>query len=87
MFVFVYGTLKRGLRLHHYMDDCRFIGEGTLNGYTIHQVKGCWYPGIKKGDGFVKGEVFGLDEQKLKTLDGVEGLGFLILIVWLYPSG
>jgi gamma-glutamylcyclotransferase (GGCT)/AIG2-like uncharacterized protein YtfP len=76
--VFVYGSLKRGFRLFdHHLADCRFVGEATLPGYTIHKVEGAWYPGVQEGDGIVKGEVFEVDSDKLANLDVVEAEGKL----------
>jgi len=77
-YVFVYGSLKRGFRLFPpHLADSEFIGAGTLNGYTLHEVQGAWYPGITDGVGFVKGEVFRVDEGKVHQLDGVEVEGSL----------
>ena len=77
-YVFVYGSLKRGYRLFsQYMEETAFIGKAVLEGYTLHRVKGAWYPGIRKGDGNVKGEVFKIGPEDLKQLDLVEGEGQL----------
>ena len=77
-FVFVYGSLKRGYRLFsQYLEETAFIGKATLEGYTLHKVDNAWYPGIKKGAGKVKGEVFKIGPDNLKQLDLVEGEGQL----------
>ena len=76
--VFVYGSLKRGYRLYsQYLEECEFVGEATLKGYTLHKVEGAWYPGIQEGGGKVLGEVFRIGEDNLRQLDLVEGEGQL----------
>lgn len=77
--VFVYGTLKRGGRLHGYMRGFDFVGESTVPGKLLN----CgWYPGLVEGDDgeVVHGELFrvraGEDvEVLLRRLDTVEGFG------------
>lgn len=77
-YVFVYGSLKRGYRLFsQYLAGSEFVGEAALEGYTIHQVEGAWYPGIQEGEGQVQGEVFKVGPETLRQLDLVEGEGQL----------
>ncbi len=76
MFVFVYGSLKRGKKLSHYMKRAIFIGNGkTLHKYPLVISKKGWYPYLidKKGVGnFVDGEVYKIDFRLLRVLDRVE---------------
>lgn len=72
--VFVYGTLKRGYRLHQYMEGARFLGEARLQGYRMHRVS--WYPAIRPDAGYtVYGELFEIDDAILAILDEVEDRG------------
>jgi len=73
--VFVYGTLKKGFRLHSYLNNAKFLGEGFVKGYDMYLVD--WYPAIVKGKGVVYGEIYGVDEETLEILDKVEDEGFL----------
>ncbi|MEQ8353262.1 MAG: gamma-glutamylcyclotransferase family protein [Leptospiraceae bacterium] len=74
--VFVYGTLKRGFRLHHYMKGCDFLGEGFLDGYRLHRIT--WYPAIRPApESRVFGELFQVAEKHLDILDEVEDRGIL----------
>jgi gamma-glutamylcyclotransferase (GGCT)/AIG2-like uncharacterized protein YtfP len=81
--VFVYGTLKRGGRLHGCMDmegpkggTTRFIDEYTLGDVEMYNLG--WYPGIKqRAGGKVHGELYSVTEDVLKRLDRVEGAPFL----------
>ncbi|WP_457636233.1 gamma-glutamylcyclotransferase family protein [Persephonella sp.] len=73
--VFVYGTLKRGRDLHHYLQKSRFLGEGFIEGYEMYLVS--WYPTVVKGSGKVYGEVYSVDLETLKVLDRVEDEGRL----------
>ncbi|HEX2855471.1 MAG TPA: gamma-glutamylcyclotransferase family protein [Opitutaceae bacterium] len=74
--MFVYGTLKRGGSNHHYLAGQKFIGEArTAPGFRLYDLGG--YPGMiprpddREG---VTGEVWSVDADALKHLDGLEGL-------------
>jgi gamma-glutamylcyclotransferase (GGCT)/AIG2-like uncharacterized protein YtfP len=74
MRVAVYGTLKRGGRLHGNMEaiKAKFIEEVDLKGFEMYHLGG--YPAIiEKKDGVIKAEVFEIDEIGLSRLDRVEG--------------
>ncbi len=73
-YVFVYGTLKRGKRAHSLLSWAKFVGEGTVSGYEMYIVRD--YPGIVRGEGKVRGEVYEVDEETLKKLDEYEGVPF-----------
>ncbi len=73
--VFVYGTLKKGFNLHHYLEDAKFLGDGFIEGYEMYKIS--WYPAVVKGEGKVFGEVYDVDEETLKILDVVEDEGVL----------
>ncbi len=73
--VFVYGTLKKGFRLHKYLKNAKFLGEGFIQGYDMYLVS--WYPAVVKGKGIVYGEIYEVDEETLKILDKVEDEGVL----------
>ena len=75
--VFVYGTLKRGGGLHHYLSGAEFVGAGFLAGFDMFNLG--WFPGIVKRSESqdhelnpVMGEVFLVDDETLKLLDEVE---------------
>lgn len=57
--LFVYGTLMRGLPLHHLIADrCEFVGAGTVNGRLLDLGR---YPGaVAEQPGTVHGEVYRL---------------------------
>ncbi|NPA16561.1 MAG: gamma-glutamylcyclotransferase [Aquificae bacterium] len=74
-YLFVYGTLKRGGKLHRYMDGARFIGEGRIEGYRMYLVD--WYPAVVRGYGNVYGEVYMVDRKLLRLIDGIEEEGVL----------
>ncbi len=73
--VFVYGTLKRGFRLHFYLESGKFLGEGFIEGYEMYIVD--WYPAVIKGKGKVFGEIYEVDDKTLKLLDEIEDEGLL----------
>ena len=75
IFIFVYGTLKKGKRAHHLLSGAKLIGSGIVRGYDMYIVSD--YPGIVKGEGTVKGEVYEVDEDILKKLDEYEGVPLL----------
>ena len=75
MLVFVYGTLKRGYRLHHHLADQSFVCEAeTVSQYRL--VKLGWYPGLVRSatnQGVcVQGEVWNITDECLVVLDAVE---------------
>jgi gamma-glutamylcyclotransferase (GGCT)/AIG2-like uncharacterized protein YtfP len=69
--VFVYGSLMRGLDLHHLMESGTFSGEGTVLGTLVSLGR---YPGMIDGSGVVHGELYRFDDlpAALDVLDDVE---------------
>jgi gamma-glutamylcyclotransferase (GGCT)/AIG2-like uncharacterized protein YtfP len=74
--IFVYGTLRRGFgnraarRLH---SRGEFLGFATVHA-SLHSLRA--FPGITRGEGRVRGEVFRVTPQLLRYLDAYEGSGF-----------
>lgn len=73
IYVFVYGTLKRGFSLHKYLRGARFLGEAELEGFLMYDLG--WYPGIVPGPGRVRGELYEVSPALLAVLDEVEEEG------------
>lgn len=70
--LFVYGTLMRGLPLHHLLDGrCQFVGRGTVKGRLLDLGR---YPGAVPDEaGTVHGEIYRLFAPSLlATLDQEE---------------
>lgn len=79
-YLFVYGSLKQGGKLHNILKTCDYIGKGALPDYDMYIVPNCWYPAIQagtKGCGFVHGEVYKIPVTKVAHLDTAEGVPFL----------
>ena len=56
--VFVYGSLKRGFRNHHFLATSRFIGTGTTD-RDFDLLDLGYFPAMVKGGGFaIRGELF-----------------------------
>ncbi len=74
--IFVYGTLKRGGRNHHYLVGQQFLGEAhTPAGYTLFSLGD--YPGMVRvadDQTGVTGEVWAVDPAGLQQLDELEGV-------------
>ncbi len=74
--VFVYGTLKRGGRNHHYLAGQQFLGPArTPPGFTLHLIGD--YPGMVRAPADtagVTGELWAVDAACLKKLDELEGV-------------
>ena len=74
--VFVYGTLRAGFALHHYLQEpgARFLGAGTIRGrlYDLGPFPGA-RPATKRTDRII-GELYELPDSanKLEELDEVE---------------
>jgi len=71
-YIFVYGTLKRNKGANHFLSNAKFIGEGVIQGYEMYIVG--YFPGIVKGKGKIRGEVYEVDEEILEMLDEYEGV-------------
>jgi gamma-glutamylaminecyclotransferase len=78
--LFIYGSLKRGGQLHHYMKGAKFIGEGTtLQKYPLLLAPSGWYPYLLNLPGRgkrVKGELYLVPLPLLRQLDRVEETPF-----------
>jgi gamma-glutamylaminecyclotransferase len=73
--VFVYGSLKRGFRNHHFLATSRFIGTGTTHCCFDLLDLGYFPAMIKPGTFAIRGELFSVDRHTLKNLDRLEGNG------------
>ncbi len=75
--IFVYGTLMKGFRNHVAMLGSRCISnDALLEDYAMYNVGP--YPAIVKENGEkVKGELYKVSSMKIKTLNMIEGEGFL----------
>jgi len=75
MKVFVYGSLKKGKKLHYLLKNAKYLGTGeTCSPYPLIVSKNGWYPYLleKKGGYKIKGEVYEITYSLLKRLDRVE---------------
>ncbi|MDO5084964.1 MAG: gamma-glutamylcyclotransferase family protein [Erysipelotrichaceae bacterium] len=75
MYLFVYGTLRKGASAYdYYLKDYvvhRF--KGYVKG-CLYQVKGASYPALLKGDRYIVGDVFEVNEDfDFYNLDQYEG--------------
>ena len=70
MYILVYGSLRYGFELHHYLRRARFVGLAFAEGYDMFNLGG--YPGVVKGEGRVWGEVYEVDERTISILDQIE---------------
>lgn len=73
--LFVYGTLKRGCRLHAHLDTGVYRGAArTEPGYALYRLG--WYPGMvaEASPAEVTGELYEIGEELLPLLDDVEGV-------------
>lgn len=70
MNIFVYGTLKKGKRLHGLVEDQKFIKKDIIKGelYDTNMA----YPILYKGNDDIQGEIYDVDTKTLKYLIGME---------------
>ena len=78
MIVFVYGTLMKGLRYHDLLSSSEYVGNGILDGYAMVDIGS--FPGIVKEENQkVKGELYRINRDTLRSLDQLEGEGSLYI--------
>ena len=74
--IFVYGTLKRGQRNHHFLRDQKFLADAqTESRYRLYDTGR--HPALVNdaGNGIaVQGEVWQVSEETLQKLDEYEGV-------------
>ena len=69
--VAVYGTLKRGLRNHHWLQDAEYLGRDTLTHITLYDLGHC--PGAKQEPSRgIEVEVYRVNASGLAALDRLE---------------
>jgi gamma-glutamylaminecyclotransferase len=75
MYLFVYGTLKRGFPNHYFLDEASYEGKARLPGFQMYSCGG--FPCIVKADDYVvEGEVYYIDPDRFQIwmrLDRLEG--------------
>lgn len=69
--MFVYGTLKRGEKNHHWLEGASWQGEAELSGVLLHDLGP--FPMAVIGEGTAIGEVYAVEERGLARLDELEG--------------
>ena len=75
--IFVYGTLKKGFHLHHYLDGVKFI-DATMtreNAYDLEAIGGedvSPFPAMIPGKFHITGELYDVPDKILKVLDKLE---------------
>ena len=83
---FVYGTLMKGERAEHLLDDATYVGRCQLRDYAMYHLGS--YPGIQpcKGE-VVYGELYLICDQMVEKLDEYEVEGTLYdrktVTVWM----
>ncbi len=88
MYVFVYGSLRRGERnpIEQFLpNQVQFIGKGWIKG-DVYQID--WYPGlvnVHTSESIVYGEIYEiLDPKAMTKLDAYEGIGTDETLPYLY---
>ena len=77
MQVVVYGTLKQGNHLSYILDGCQYLKPVKIYGYKIYH-SGYGFPFVlftSNNDDYFYGELYEVDDSKLKVLDSVENEG------------
>jgi len=69
--VFVYGTLKRGEKNHHWLEGASWQGEAELPGVVLHDLGP--FPMAVIGADIALGEVYAVEAKGLARLDALEG--------------
>lgn len=70
--VAVYGTLKRGLRNHHWLAGARFLGVDRLTAITLYDLGP--FPGARREPSWgIEVEIFRINLRHMADLDRLEG--------------
>jgi len=74
-YVFVYGTLMKGGRNDRYLENAEYVKDYTLEGYKLFNVGSGGFPAIVLGKGTdkIEGEIYRVNANELKDIDGLEG--------------
>ncbi|MCR4649043.1 MAG: gamma-glutamylcyclotransferase [Lachnospiraceae bacterium] len=84
-YIFVYGTLLMGqTNYYRFLSPMRPVMRAEIEGYTMFDLGS--FPGIVKGEGRVKGEIYKVDSKKLSEIDRLEGEGSLYKRVIVQPK-
>lgn len=78
-YVFVYGTLKKGYGNHSLLQTSKFIGEGVTTWCWYEMYDGSFPYVVFHGNGLnnaIKGEVYEVNDNTLRTLDHLEGVDY-----------
>jgi gamma-glutamylcyclotransferase (GGCT)/AIG2-like uncharacterized protein YtfP len=70
--VFVYGTLKRGQRNYHFLQEAEFVDHFvTESRYSMYAFEG--YPAVcVEGRHAIHGEIYRVSDQQFRLLDELE---------------
>jgi gamma-glutamylcyclotransferase (GGCT)/AIG2-like uncharacterized protein YtfP len=71
--VFVYGTLKRGLYNHYWIQDGSYLGRRRLIGARLHNLGRFPMALLTESDAVIHGELYRVSEAGLRHLDQLEG--------------
>ena len=72
MYVFVFGTLRKGDSRFGVLDGCKCLHEvAFVDGFEMLSLGS--FPGIVPGPGRIVGEIYEIDETILARLDAIEG--------------
>ena len=75
-FVFVYGTLLKGRSNYaRFLAPADPVMRGEIKGFEMYDLGA--FPGVVKGNGTVKGEVYRVTKAELERIDRLEGEGSL----------
>ena len=69
--LFVYGTLMKEMRNHVYLEKAQFLGEAATEP-SFELLSNGSIPAMKEGKEVVKGELYEVDDETLKSLDVLE---------------
>lgn len=73
MYLYVYGTLKKGKNNHGYLSGATFMGNFTTSGDFSLIVSGLPFLVKRPSRSGVRGEVYKIDSDTLRRIDRLEG--------------
>lgn len=84
--IFVYGTLKKGGKWHHLIENEDYLGQDTVRG-EMYLEAGGYYPILFQGEEEIPGEIYEVSPKALEAVVELESDANYMLVQALTANG